>query len=170
MESIPIKGTESVFELGCGTGAALKRLKQVYGDQLQVGGSDISSNAIEFARKLFPGNRDNFNVISMTETNDLIGDQSQDIVVSFGAFAMYLYEDDMELALQEALRVAKSAANICLSHFIEPQGQFLGTILQPIAKVQWKKWAARYSLQNLKIQQMVHQQDRYYVCFSKGRA
>ena len=43
-------------------------------------------------------------VITMTEKNNFVSDNSQDIVISFGAFAMYLYKDDMELALIEALR------------------------------------------------------------------
>ena len=40
----------------------------------------------------------------MTVKNNFVSDNSQDIVISFGAFAMYLYKDDMELALIEALR------------------------------------------------------------------
>ena len=40
----------------------------------------------------------------MTEKNNAVPDNSQDVVISFGAFAMYLYKSDMELALIEALR------------------------------------------------------------------
>ena len=40
----------------------------------------------------------------MTEKNTLVPDNSQDVVISFGAFAMYLYKEDMEVALAEALR------------------------------------------------------------------
>ena len=40
----------------------------------------------------------------MTEKNTFLPDNSQDVVISFGAFAMYLYKEDMEVALAEALR------------------------------------------------------------------
>ena len=71
---------------------------------LKIGGSDISSNAIEVAKKVFPEDSDQFYVISMTDKNTFVPDNSQDIVISFGAFAMYLYKEDMEVALTEALR------------------------------------------------------------------
>ena len=71
---------------------------------LKIGGSDISSNAIEVAKKVFPEDSDQFYVISMTDKNTFVPDNSQDIVISFGAFAMYLYKEDMELGLTEALR------------------------------------------------------------------
>ena len=58
---------------------------------LKIGGSDISSNAIEVAKKVFPEDSDQFYVISMTDKNTFVPDNSQDIVISFGAFAMYLY-------------------------------------------------------------------------------
>ena len=93
-----------IFELGCGTGAIFKRIRQIYGPDIIIGGSDLSYNAIEVARKTFPEEDNHFYVISMTEKNNFVPDNSQDIVISFGAFAMYLYKDDMELALIEALR------------------------------------------------------------------
>ena len=71
---------------------------------LKIGGSDISSNAIEVAKKVFPEDSDQFYVISMTDKNTFVPDNSQDIVISFGAFAMYLYKEDMVVALTEALR------------------------------------------------------------------
>ena len=104
VKDIKIEKDNSIFELGCGTGAALKRLRSVYGPSIKIGGSDISSNAIEVAKKAFPDDEEHFYVISMTEKNTFVPDNSQDIVLSYGAFAMYLYKDDMEVALTEALR------------------------------------------------------------------
>ena len=71
---------------------------------LKIGGSDISSNTIEVAKKVFPEDSDQFYVISMTDKNTFVPDNSQDIVISFGAFAMYLHKEDMVVALTEALR------------------------------------------------------------------
>ena len=103
LKDIPIEPNDSIFELGCGTAAVLKRIRQVYGSNIKLSGSDLSFNAIEVARKILV-NSGNFYVISMTEKNNAVPDNSQDVVISFGAFAMYLYKSDMELALIEALR------------------------------------------------------------------
>ena len=104
LKDIPIEIEAKIFELGCGTGAVLKRIRHIYGPDVIIGGSDLSYNAIEVARKTFPEENNHFFVISMTDKNNFVPDNSQDIVISFGAFAMYLYKDDMELALIEALR------------------------------------------------------------------
>ena len=104
LKDIPIEIEAKIFELGCGTGAVLKRIRQIYGSDVIIGGSDLSYNAIEVARKTFQEENNHFFVISMTDKNNFVSDNSQDIVISFGAFAMYLYKDDMELALIEALR------------------------------------------------------------------
>ena len=104
LKDVPIDEDTKIFELGCGTGAVLKRIRQIHGSDVIIHGSDLSYNAIEVARKTFPEEDNHFYVISMTEKNNFVPDNSQDIVISFGAFAMYLYKDDMELALIEALR------------------------------------------------------------------
>ena len=104
LKDIPIKPDDSIFELGCGTAAVLKRIRQVYGSNVNIGGSDLSFNAIEVAKKILSKDSGNFYEISMTEKNSAVSDNSQDVVISFGAFAMYLYKADMELALIEALR------------------------------------------------------------------
>ena len=36
LKDIKIGGRDSIFELGCGTGAALKRLRSIYGSNLKV--------------------------------------------------------------------------------------------------------------------------------------
>ena len=104
LKDIPIDVEAKIFELGCGTGAVLKRIRQIYDSDVIIGGSDLSYNAIEVARKTFPEESNHFYVISMTDKNNFVTENTQDIVISFGAFAMYLYKDDMELALIEALR------------------------------------------------------------------
>ena len=51
LKDIKIGEGDSIFELGCGTGAPLKRLRLIHGPNLKIGGSDISTNAIEVAKK-----------------------------------------------------------------------------------------------------------------------
>ena len=152
--------------LGCGTGAALLRIKSKFGVK-KIGGSDLSEEAIYRVRQTFPQQKSQFHVISMTEKDVQIQDESQDVVLSLGAFAMYLYKDEMEIALKEALRMAKRGGRLCFTCFIEPNGRFLGTILEPLPKSQWKDWALKYTLKDIKINQMIHQHDRYFVCFTK---
>ena len=92
LKSIPkIENNYSIFELGCGTGAILKHIRDVYGPEIKIGGSDLSFYAIEKIRKVFPKEISQFHVISMIEKNSLILDNSQDMTLSFGAFALYLY-------------------------------------------------------------------------------
>ena len=80
---------------------------------------------------------------------------------------MYLYEDQMEIALKEALRIVKPGGHICLTNFVE-HGGWIGSILEPIKKVQWSKWSNEYSLKNMVIKTQLYQDDRYYVCFEKS--
>ena len=139
--------------MGCGTGGVLKRIKETYGQDVVIGGSDLSKNAIERIRLTFPNEMENFHVGSMIQ-KQFVPDNSQDHVLrysaeiflstclvhqlffdvcSVGAFAMYLYEDQMEIALKEALRIVKPGGHICLTNFVEPGG-WIGSILEPIKK------------------------------------
>ena len=47
LKELSIKEGDSVFELGCGVGADLKRIRDVYGKTISIGGSDISHQACE---------------------------------------------------------------------------------------------------------------------------
>ena len=106
MKSVTIKENDSIFEFGCGTGAVLKRILETHrGTNIVIGGSDISINAIEKAQsQTLLAKNGQFYVISMTTKNELIADNTQDLVISFGAFAMYLFKEEMIVALKEALR------------------------------------------------------------------
>ena len=165
---IPIRQGNTIFELGCGVGAVLQRIRQIHGTNISLGGSDLSVHAIEKVRKVFPREAENFYVLSMTKKNDLIPENSQDHVISFGALAMYLYKDQMEEALQEAIRIIKPGGRMCFTHFIEPGGKRKWSIIEPVKKSYWSQLVKKYFLQNLVILQMVHQGDRYFVCFSKS--
>ena len=63
--------------------------------------------------------------------------------------------------------MTKPGGYLCFTNFIEPGGEFIGTILQPIEKSFWSHLAEKYFLVDLKIKRMIHQHDRYYVRFSK---
>ena len=167
LQELPIKSGESVYELGCGVGAVLRRVRHIYGKNISVGGSDLLAPAITKIKQVFPNEAEHFHVFSMTKRNDLIPNNSQDHVISFGALAMYLYREEMEKALKEAIRIAKPEGHLCFTHFIEPSGKLKGSILEPIEKSYWLHISKQYFLENLIVKQMIHQKDRYYVCFSK---
>ena len=61
----------------------------------------MSKEAIDRVRQTFPQQKSQFHVISMTEKDVQVQDESQDVVLSLGAFAMYLYKDEMEIALND---------------------------------------------------------------------
>ena len=104
---------------------------------LKIGGSDISSNAIEVAKKVFPRDSHQFYVVSMTDKNTFVSDSSQDIVISFGAFAMYLYKEDMEVALKEALRYYAQLENNYKTVWSVNDG-LSGNLRKPAAEVSSK--------------------------------
>ena len=165
---MPIKSNDTVFELGCGVGAVFKLIRRVWGESISIGGSDLSRQAITKIREVFPNDTSEFYVTPMTKKNDLIKDNSKDHVISFGAMAMYLYKDEMAMAIKEALRIAKPGGHLCFTHFVEPDGVLKGSILEPVEKSFWSKLANEYSLEKLVLKQMIHQKDRYFVCFSKS--
>ena len=60
LKDMPIDVDSKIFELGCGTGAIFKRIRQIYGPNVIIGGSDLSVNAIEVAQKAFPEESNHF--------------------------------------------------------------------------------------------------------------
>lgn len=169
LQEMHIKNNDSVFELGCGVGAALQRIKHTYGENISIWGSDLSEQAIKKVRETFPNESSHFYVLSMTQKNDYTLNDSKDHVISFGAFAMYLYREEMKKALEEAIRIARPGGHICFTHFIEPNGNRIGSILEPIEKSYWTKIKKQYFLENLIVKQMILQKDRYFICFSKRK-
>ena len=66
-----IQSGQSIYELGCGTGAVFQHLRKVYaGSDFNIGGSDLSGHAIEKIRQVFPNDKQHFTVLSMTQRND----------------------------------------------------------------------------------------------------
>ena len=167
LQRMSIQKEDSVFEFGCGVGAVLLLIQNIYGKNISVGGSDFSFQQIKRARQIFPKEASRFYVLSMTQKHDLIPNDSIDHVISFGALAMYLYEDEMKITLEEAIRVTKPGGRLCFTHFIEPDGKFIGSILEPVSKSFWYEIRQEYNLKHLIIEQMKHQIDRYFVCFTK---
>lgn len=100
----------SLWEVGCGPGANLvKIVKELPGRQ--VGGSDISEDAIELAQKTFVGGK--FHVESVEDL--LLSDNAVDVVLS-DATLIYIGPRKIHKVMNELTRVARNYVVLCEFH------------------------------------------------------
>jgi trans-aconitate methyltransferase len=99
-----IQTGESVYEIGCGSGAFLLALSEVV--QCEVAGADYSAGLIATARKVFPENR--FDVTNAIELDTL---EQYDVVISHSMFH-YLALSDAAKVVQRMLSKARSTVGI----------------------------------------------------------
>jgi len=99
-----IQTGDSIFEVGCGSGAFLFALKEVI--QCEVAGADYSAGLIAAARKIFPENR--FDVTNATELDT---SEQYDLVISHSMFH-YLALVDAEKVIRRMLSKAKRTVGI----------------------------------------------------------
>lgn len=100
----------SLIEVGCGPGPNLVKILTTFKDK-QVGGIDISKDAIELARKTFSGGF--FKVGSVEDI--MMSDNSADVVLSDMAL-MYVGPRKISLVLDEIKRVARTHVIFCEFH------------------------------------------------------
>jgi len=160
----PLQPGESVYELACGTGAALSFLRD-YLHAGVVGGVDASQNAIAYARSSLPEHASRFAVQNMTAPNSAVAAGAFDHTIAIGGLAMYLGRRDMMRAITEAVRVTKPGGSLLLSHFIEELGAPRGQIVEPVPKDFWPSALATLGLERIRIRPVPHhsQGDRYYI-------
>lgn len=78
-EHLGIHNKMSVFEVGCGSGAFLKSLQEIY--ELQIGGIDYAEELLETAKKAIPDGDFKFSEACQLDTS-----QKYDFVISNGVF------------------------------------------------------------------------------------
>lgn len=157
-----------IFELGVGVGAVLKIIENDIGiGQLEIGGSDFAENAIRQAKENFPEQSDHFFVRDMTERHNNIPDNYYDHVLSYGALAMYLKQDQMKKAIIEAVRMTKPGGSLLFTTFIAPGGSHVGSIVERTPKSFFEENSKEWGIENIRIYPMKHQGDRYQVTFNK---
>jgi ubiquinone/menaquinone biosynthesis C-methylase UbiE len=164
----PLKNHAKVFDIGMGVGAAFKVLQNHY-PNLKLAGSDISSTAINHAKDIFPKFKDQFHVHDMTIKHEWIKDNTFDHVFSFGALAMYLTQEKMLIAIEEAIRITKPGGSLAFTHFIEPNAQPRRSIVAPIPKAFWFEALPQMGVSNIRIQTMPHEGERYQVLCTKNK-
>ena len=78
-EKLGVRNNMSVFEVGCGSGAFLKSLQEIY--ELKVGGIDYAEELLETAKKAMPDGDFKFSEACQLDTT-----QKYDFVISNGVF------------------------------------------------------------------------------------
>lgn len=99
-----IQTGESVYEIGCGSGAFLLALRGVI--ECEVAGADYSAGLIAAARKVFPTSR--FEVLNATELDTEV---RFDVVISHSMFH-YLNLNDAAKVIRRMLSKARRAVGI----------------------------------------------------------
>ena len=160
----PLRPGESVFEMGCGVGAVLVYISKLH-DDLTISGSDFSINAINKIKSLFVGC--NFYCQNITSSHPVLTN-SQDHVISAGALAMYLYKNEMCIAIKEAVRMTKPGGSLGFTHFLENKGKYRRSIVEKVDKQYWLDNQDELGIENISFFTIKHQHDRYgFVCNKK---
>ena len=74
---------------------------------------------------------------------------------------MYLERAEMAVALHTATRLARAGGSFCFTHFVEPQGEPKGSIVQPISRTALHRLATAAGMVDVRLHPMRHQGDRY---------
>ena len=99
---------KSVFEIGCGAGANLANIHNVFKGS-EVGGTDINPEAIETAKKNLPYAKD----LEIGTADDIFfSDKSIDILIS-DAVLFYVSPFKINKVIQEMARVARNGIILC---------------------------------------------------------
>jgi ubiquinone/menaquinone biosynthesis C-methylase UbiE len=102
----------SLWEVGCGPGPNLMKIvkdfKPTMENPRQLGGSDISADAIEVARTTFQGGR--FHVEGVEDL--LLSDDATDVVLS-DATLIYIGPTRIRKTLKEMIRVCRGRIVLC---------------------------------------------------------
>lgn len=149
----PLRDNESIFELGVGVGAVVQTLmKQHKG--LWIGGSDLSKQALEIAKKVFPSQADHFFVNDMTKKHSYIPDNSFHHVVSLGALAQYLDKEQMLVAIEEAARMTTPGGSMLFTNFMEATEPPSKYVHERVPKSFWRGKLEKFGIENVKIHNM----------------
>ncbi|XP_031557253.1 uncharacterized protein LOC116293896 [Actinia tenebrosa] len=115
-EQLGFENGHSIFDNGCGCGAFLSAFNQTY-ENVKLGGLDLSTGAIKFAREIFPDMKDNFKV-GTVEDLSFVQDASYDHSMTFFTFP-YVSPEKQCKAVKEMLRVVKPGGSLYIGHNLE---------------------------------------------------
>lgn len=99
---------KSVFEIGCGAGANLVNIYNVF-KGAEIGGTDINEQAIETARKNLPYAKD----LEVGTADDIFfSDKSIDVIIT-DATLLYVNPFKIKKVVKEMARVARNGIVLC---------------------------------------------------------
>ena len=124
----------SLWEVGCGPGPNLKKILTRFGNK-QLGGSDISDDAIALAQKTFIGGR--FHVESVEDM--LLSDNAVDVILS-DATLIYIDPKKIDKAMNEITRITRKGIVFC---------EFHSTSWWKRLKLRWKSGYNAYDYRKL---------------------
>jgi ubiquinone/menaquinone biosynthesis C-methylase UbiE len=101
----------SLLEIGCGAGANMYKILQTFKAEKQLGGIDISPEAIEVAKKAFQGA---FLKVGSVE-DIMMSDNSADVILS-DMCLIYIGPSKIKKVLSEVKRIARGRIVLCEFH------------------------------------------------------
>lgn len=116
---LAIRPGNSVFESGCGTGAFLQVVQDLYGTQehpLALSGTDFSDKALKVASKVLGKHGNGLFTFGLVQNLSGVPSNTFDAVLSFSVFGYLPTERDATLAADEMLRVAKPGGQIFIGN------------------------------------------------------
>jgi len=81
---------------------------------------------------------------------------------------MYLYTNEMIIAIKEAVRMTKPGGSLCFTSFLEKKGNNKGSIIDRVDKSFWISMQDHLNIENIHFGNVKHQGDRYYFTCNKS--
>ncbi len=103
-------GWYSLWEIGCGAGANIKKIVTAIPNK-QLGGSDINQDAVDTCNRVFKGGK--FHCESSEDI--LLSDKAVDVILS-DAHLLYFSPKDIKKVLKEMKRVGRLRLVLCELH------------------------------------------------------
>lgn len=138
----------SLWEVGCGPGANLVRITQELKGK-QLGGSDISQDAIELARKTFVGGK--FHVESVEDM--LLSDKAVDVMLS-DATLIYIDPSKIDAVVDEMFRVTRNRIVLCEFHSTSFIDRWLFRLKTGYNAYNWKELLEKHGAYDIQMQKI----------------
>jgi len=157
-QRLAIRPGESVFESGCGTGAFLQAVQQLYGTSVQplrLAGIDFSRKALKVAKLALDHSSQGHDYRSrhsllygMVQNLTAVPSNMYDVVLSFSVFGYLPSELDAAQAAKEMLRVAKPGGRVFIGNVNDAAklgyADCMGTQRSFFSKDFWFKFSAKH--------------------------
>lgn len=148
-----IEKGDSVFDVGCGVGAALKTLDDEF-SLSKIGGVDFVPEAVGVAKEVFPAMQANFLVGDAAVKMRIVPAASYDHVIGIGSL---LYMPDLATAgivVKEALRIARPGASLVFTLLLEPGKCCMRSANIAIPLSWWQENSVSFGMVITKVQRM----------------